>query len=125
MKAYIIITSAVTVNGKTFAPYQQYTLVEKRYGLVTNPCCNDCTYQWYFTFTVDGVQYEVSDDYVVETDDVLSDAQQYPYKDFASRHQDPTIDYFKAVEERMGIDIKKAYAPQHEISDIRSLSKGL
>jgi hypothetical protein len=111
MKTHVYIVSPVEVDGKVFPAYGIFRLKEK--VIMTRDCKKgECHVMYKIEFNEK--EYLISDEHAVAITMKEAATVKDPYLYRRERDQDDTKDYFKAVEELMGIDMKLNYAPQHE-----------
>lgn len=120
MSCKIVITAHLKVDDKWFRPYQAYCYTSKEW-LEIDPC-TQCSieaprqkYYWHYIIEVDEVEYSIpayACVFVGDSNVELPEEDQFDY--WKNKYQDDTTDYVKEVKKLMGIDIRKAFIPQHE-----------
>ena len=96
---YITFIDTVEINGQTFFDGVSFEYVYDPYNK-------------FYLIVYNDVEYMVQPEYVVETSRP-SRFDNISYHQYASElRMDKTTDYFKAVKELKGIDMKENYKPQ-------------
>lgn len=111
MKTHIYLTSSTEVDGKVFPIYGIYDLIEQ---VISTRNCKKGYCHVFYKIIHDEKEYLISADYAVPITMKEALIIRDPFNYRKERDMDDTKDYFKAVEEMMGIDMKLNYQAQHE-----------